>query len=256
MTRDFNADYSQVAWCTDISPNGFEYFKELKDSGVDAAIVTLRVSGDISDNHSIEQVQAARNAGMLVHAGIITDLEYPEDDADELMLRMRFHGFSKTRRIAIMVVPDPDLDQQTERLRRLISRLCNWCDVANIDVCLTKRQFIDGDIDLSELPAELNLTVSNPGHLDAGVATAGTWLYTNQFYGYPQLLGYDFYQFYTEEPRDRGYQMDLIGEYEALPGDSWWIIAKKHGMSLLDLLELNKADLDDRIFPGERIKVN
>ena len=55
MTRDFNADYSQVAWCTDISPNGFEYFKELKDSGVDAAIVALRVSGDISDNHSMNR---------------------------------------------------------------------------------------------------------------------------------------------------------------------------------------------------------
>ena len=55
---------------------------------------------------------------------------------------------------------------------------------------------------------------------------------------------------------DRGYQMSLIGEYEALPGDSWWIIARKHGMSLLDLLALNEADLDDRILPGEIIKVN
>lgn len=100
------------------------------------------------------------------------------------------------------------------------------------------------------------MTVSNPGQLDAGVATVGIWLYKNHFYGYLQLLGYDFYQFYTEEVMDREYQMDLIGEYEALPGDSWLIIAKKHGMLLLDLLALNEADLGDRILPGERIRVN
>lgn len=46
-----------------------------------------------------------------------------------------------------MVVPDPDMDQQTERLCRLISRICNWCDVVNGDGCLMKRQITDGDID-------------------------------------------------------------------------------------------------------------
>lgn len=256
MTQDFSSDYNRVAWCTEVSPSNFEYFRELKEDSVSAAIIALRTSGSISDNHSIEQLQAARAAGMLVHAGVITDLERPEDDADELMLRMRFHGFSKERRVAIMAVPDPILEDQTERLCQLIIRLCNWCSVANIDICLDRRQILNGDIDLDELPAGINLTVSNPGGLNSGVPLAGTWIYANRYRGYPQLLAYDFYQFYTEEPMDRGYQMNLIGEYEALPGDSWWIIAKKHGMSILDLLALNEADLDDRILPGEIIKVN
>ena len=94
MTQDLNATYNKIAWCTIISPNSPEYFQELKDSGVTAAIVSLLTSGSrMLSSLTIRQVQSARAAGMLVHAGAVTRLEYPERDADELMLRMRDSGF-------------------------------------------------------------------------------------------------------------------------------------------------------------------
>lgn len=256
MTLNMTNDYPKVAWCTEVSPAGQEYFEELKAAGVEAAIVNVFTSRSINDEHLFEQLQSARKAGMLVHAGMITDLEDPDTDAGEMLLRLRFIDLSKARRVAIMVLPDPALEDQTGRLRHLICRLQQWSGVQNLDICLTREQALNGEIDLEQLPAELNLTVDHVGGMTPGVQQTGTWIYQNKFQGYPQLLAYDFYQYYTAEPFDRGCQLELVGDYEARVGDSWWTIAKQFGLSLLDLLSLNEADLNDRIFPGERIRVN
>lgn len=258
MTQDMNANYRQVAWCTMLSPADESFFRDLKEHGVDAAIIPLRVtSPDMIDYHSLDQLQAARKAGMIVHVGLITNLSHPELDVTALKLQMELlHFKAGTQRIAIMPMADPAVSGQTDRLCRVITSLCSWCDIVDIDVCLKPQEIYDGIFDLGELPSEINLTIMNPTGRDAGVPTAGTWIYANRFMGELQFIAYDFYGYYTERPADRGYQLDLTGEYEAQVGDSWWVIAKKYDMALIDLLALNEADIDDRIMPGQIIKVN
>lgn len=258
MTQDMTTDYHQVAWCTMLSPASEDYFRELKEHGVEAAIIPLRVtSPKLTDYHSIAQLQAARKAGMRVHVGIITNLSYPELDVTALTLQLEIlHFKAGTQRVAIMPMADPDTPGQTDRLCRVITSLCACFDVADIDVCLSPQEIYDGVFDLAELPEGINLTTMNPKGRDAGIPTAGTWIYENHFLGELQFLAYDFYGYYTERPAERGYQLDLTGEYEAQIGDSWWVIAKKYDMDLIDLLALNEADVDDRVMPGQIIKVN
>ena len=96
-----------------------------------------------------------------------------------------------------------------------------------------------------------NLTIINSNNLNAGIARAGTWISTKDFDSDIQYLGYDYYGFYTSQ----GYQMTLEAEYIAQKGDTWVTIATRHGIWLPKLLELNKADYEDLVVPGQRIKV-
>lgn len=258
MIQDMNTNHRQVAWCTVLSPASEKYFRKLKKYGVDAAIIPLRVTNSgMVDYHSLDQLQAARKAGMIVHVGLLTNLSHPELDVAVLRFQMKLlHFKAGAQRVAVMPMAKPGVPGQTDRLCRVITSLCSWCGIADIDVCLKPEEIYDGPFDLGELPAGINLTAMNPEGRGVGVPTAGTWIYSNRFMGELQFLAYDFCGYYTKRLAERDYQLDLKGEYEAQIGDSWWVIAKEHDMDLIDLLALNEADIDDRIMPGQIIKVN
>ena len=87
----------------------------------------------------------------------------------------------------------------------------------------------------------------------SGIAEAGTWVYTNDFEGEAQLLAYDFYGFYTDEA---GYQLSLVDtDYAVQKGDTWHSIARRHGIPLEDLLALNRAEKDDKLFAGQVVRI-
>lgn len=46
------------------------------------------------------------------------------------------------------------------------------------------------------------------------------------------------------------------GTYVVQPGDSWWLIASKHGMSMYDLASLNGKSINSTIYPGQVLKLN
>ncbi len=41
----------------------------------------------------------------------------------------------------------------------------------------------------------------------------------------------------------------------AQPGDTWYSIARRHGMPVVDLLALNRAIAEDRIFAGQVVRI-
>lgn len=84
---------------------------------------------------------------------------------------------------------------------------------------------------------------------NSGISEAGTWVYTDECEGDVQYLAYDYYGYYTD---DSGYQLSLVDfDYVAQPGDTWYSIARRHGMPVVDLLALNRAIAEDRILPDK-----
>lgn len=246
--------YERVAWCTELSPSDQEFFEEMKADGINTAVVCISASGA---HHFLgsEQTYHARGIGMNVHPFCITDLRDPHRDAWWFAQSLKKLNYLDDVRLAIMPMPEKGLDEPEARIREMFAVLHEFRPTAKIDVAVTKEQLLDGEINFDLLPEGINLTVSNTRGLTAGIKEAGTWIYANRFHGQPQLLAYDFYQFYTRANQYHGFQLTLDKYYEARVGDSWWVIAKQHGMRVLDLLELNEADIADRIIPGQRIKV-
>lgn len=246
--------YDKVAWCTELSPDSQEFFAEMKEDGIGTAVVCIAMSGAIYQP-GMHQTYAARAAGMNVHAMCITDLAEPHRDACRFAERLNYLAYTDDVRLAIMPMPDENLEEPEQRIQEMFDVLHEFRPKAEVDVVLTKEQVLNGEINLDLLPAEINLTIANPRGMNAGVKEAGTWIYASFYHDQPQLLSYDFYQFYSRANQNHGFQLDLDTHYEARVGDSWWVIAKQHGMRVLDLLELNEADIADRIIPGQRIRV-
>lgn len=247
-------DYARVAWCTEFSPNTHEYFEDLALMGVEATVNCLHISGAEATISGAKQTMASRTAGLVTNAFAISELLEPELDAQAFIRQLKALNYYDTR-VALMPLPYEKLTDVDERINRYLTVLSTWCGEDNIDVCLDKKLVDDQIVHLGDLPADLNLTVSNPRNLNAGVDCAGTWIYDNRFSNVPQLMAYDFFDFYTSPNRTSGFQLDLTGEYVARLGDNWWIVAQHHGMQVIDLLELNNADIGDRIMPGQHIKV-
>lgn len=246
--------YDKVAWCTELSPESHDFFTEMKEDGVDTAVVCIATSGSVFQTGTA-QTYAARAAGMSVHAMCITDLIEPHCDAYHFAERLQHLDYDDDVRLAIMPMPDERLEEPEQRIQEMFDVLHELRPKAEVDVVLAKEQVINGEINLDLLPAGINLTIANPCGMNAGVKEAGTWIYTSFYHDQPQLLAYDFYQFYSRANQNHGFQLDLNTHYEARVGDSWWVIAKQHGIRVLDLLELNEADIADRIIPGQRIRV-
>lgn len=246
--------YDRVAWCTELSPADQEFFEEMKADGIDTAVVCVHTTGS-PEPLGMEQTYTARGVGMNVHAFCMVDLVEPEMDALRFANRLKYLNYHDDCRLAIMPLPDVNLEAPEERIKIMFECLRKYRPGCAIDIVLTKDQLINGEIVFDLLPDDINLTIGNTGGLNAGIKEAGTWIYTAKFHGRLQLLAYDFYQYYTKANQFHGFQLGLDNKYEARMGDSWWIIAKQHGLQVLDLLELNHADIADRIIPGQRIRI-
>lgn len=247
--------YDRVAWCTELSPSDYEYFEDLKADGINTAVVCIAAS-DTREPIGMEQTYNARAAGMNVHAFFMTDLIKPVQDAYHFLKQLEALNYKENVRLAVMPMHEEDLIEEPEHQIKLIfDEIHEYRPDSEIDVVLTKEQLLKAEIIFDLLPEEINLTVTNVGGLNSGIKEAGTWIYTGKYRNHFQLLAYDFYQYYTKAHQSHGFQLDLNTHYEARMGDSWWIIAKQHGMQVLDLLELNHADIADRIIPGQLIKI-
>lgn len=246
--------YDKVAWCTELSPENHEFFAEMKADGINTAVICIATSNQ-EFPPGMKQTYAARAAGMNVHAMCITDLVAPHRDACWFAERLKHLAYDDDVRLAIMPMPDEDLEEPEQRIQEMFDVLYELRPQAKVDVVLAKEQLLNGEISFDLLPEEINLTVSNPRGMNAGIKEAGTWIYGSFYHDQPQLLSYDFYQFYSCANQNHGFQLDLNTHYEARIGDNWWVIAKQHGMRVLDLLELNEADIADRIIPGQLIRV-
>lgn len=99
----------------------------------------------------------------------------------------------------------------------------------------------------------LNLTIINCEGTGAGIDIAGTWIYTMDFCNEVQVLGYDYYGYYTD---DAGYQLSLVDtDYVVQEGDTWYSISRRHGIPLNDLLALNRAIETERVFAGQVVRI-
>jgi LysM repeat protein len=68
-----------------------------------------------------------------------------------------------------------------------------------------------------------------------------------------QVLGYDYYGYYTD---DAGYQLSLVDtDYVVQEGDTWYSISRRHGIPLNDLLALNRAIETERVFAGQVVRI-
>ena len=135
----------------------------------------------------------------------------------------------------------------------MIDLLSRYHDRSCIDLAFFKRDLDDGLYDLSKLPKMINLTIINCGAKASGVPTSGTWVYTDELEGDVQYLAYDYYGYYTD---DSGYQLSLVDfDYVAQPGDTWYSIARRHGIPIVDLLALNRSIADDKIYAGQVIRI-
>lgn len=245
--------YPKFAFCSAITPADSEYYARLKAAGIDTASICLHLSGYSHYKFATIHTNLARQAGMKTHAFMVTDLT--DIYTDMILFSRRFNqlGYTRGEKITIWISPNKRSTDREEKIVEIIDLISNYHDENYIDIALMKRDIDDCIINLSRLPKLINLTIINCNAQLSGIAEAGTWVYTNDFEGETQLLAYDFYGFYTDEA---GYQLSLVDtDYAVQKGDTWHSIARRHGIPLEDLLALNRAEKDDKLFAGQVVRI-
>lgn len=246
--------YPQVAFCSAITPPTLEHYLGLKAAGIDTASVCLHLSGYNYYKFATLHTDLARQAGIVTHAYMHTDLYEPLEDVMSFTKRFSALGFTSDSKITVLVNADKYVTDREIKICEIMRILSKYHPEENIDLAFFKQDLDEGLYDLNEVPHMINLTVINcePKASSSGVEVAGTWIYTSSFNDTIQMLGYDYYGFYTE----CGYQLSLIDtDYTVQPGDTWRSISTRHGIPMIDLLHLNNAVLEDRIYAGQIIKI-
>ncbi|MDF7639981.1 LysM domain-containing protein [Lactobacillus sp. ESL0791] len=241
--------YPRIAWATSMTPSNPEHYQELLKHHVKSMIICLHLSGVKTYEVAEKHTKAAKKAGMSAHAGLITDLTNPLDDARCFYRTYKKLGYSSAAKVVIFCMHSNTVNKREEKLQELLRYIACFVDKAKIDITFNKNYLQK----FEDVAKGYNLTIFNPGSLNAGVKNAGTWIYTNTFANHTQYLGYDFYGFYTG---NSGFQLSwLDDEYIAKPGDTWVTVATLYDIWLPDLLKLNSAKYDDLVVPGQHIKV-
>lgn len=246
-------NYPRMAYCSAITTSTPEHYEHLKKFGISTVSVCLHVSGFDYHKFATIHTDLARRAEMTTHAFMITDLHEHIDDVIAFTKRLVKLYYTSKSKITLLINSDRFCKNREERIIEMIDLLSRYHDRSCIDLAFFKRDLDDGLYDLSKLPKMINLTVINCGASASGVPEAGTWVYTDELEGDVQYLAYDYYGFYTD---DSGYQLSLVDfDYVAQPGDTWYSIARRHGMPVVDLLALNRAIAEDRIFAGQVVRI-
>ena len=244
--------YSQIAIVDSMTPKSVEYYEKLKKAGVNDVIVTLSRSGYSSYSEIAEiHTDIARRLDMRVHAALSTDLRSPFHDARHFFSVYKYLGYNFGSKTMIMCHPDGNVKNQAKNLHELLGYISYFVNKDDLDVAISKDYLDEGVINLEDIPDYFNLTVINPDKLNAGVDLAGTWIYKEYFEDEIQLLGYDYYGFYTGQSN----QLTLDTEYVAQEGDTWVTIATRYGVWLPKLLDINDAKYEDLVVPGQHIKL-
>ena len=246
-------NYPRVAYCSAITTSTLEHYERLKALGINTVSVCLHVSGFEYHKFATIHTDLARKAEMTTHAFMITDLYEPIDDVVAFTKRFINLYYTEQTKITIVVNSDVYCKEREDKIIEIVDLLSNYHDRNCIDLAFFKRDLDDGLYDLSKLPKMINLTIINCGAKTSGVPDAGTWVYTDECEGDVQYLAYDYYGYYTD---DSGYQLSLVDfDYVAQPGDTWYSIARRHGIPIVDLLALNRAIADDKIYAGQVVRI-
>lgn len=245
------SSYPRIALATALTPGTPEHYQKLTKLGVKDMIICLAISHFDRYRAGEYQTLLAREAGMKTHACLMTDLSEPFHDARHFFTAYQKLGYSFGTKVMILCQASKTVKNPGKKLTKLLGYISYFVAKEDIDVAFNKKDLDRGYFNLNEIPEYFNLTIINPGQINSGIDRAGTWISTKDFDSDTQYLGYDYYGFYTSQ----GYQMTLEPEYIAQEGDTWVIIATRHGIWLPKLLELNKADYEDLVVPGQRIKV-
>lgn len=249
---EFN--YPKVAFCSAISPATPEHYQNLKKAGIDTVSVCLHLSSYNYYKFATIHTDLARQAGMATHAYMHTDLYDLFEDVTAFTKRFSLLGYTPDTKITILVNADRYVEDREEKIQEMMKLLSKYHPLKNIDLAFFKADIDEGLYNLKKIPQMINLTVINciPNLSSSGVEVAGTWIYTSSFEDQIQLVAYDYYGFYTSA----GYQLSLIDtEYTVQKGDTWHSISRRHGIPMIDLLSLNDAVLDDKIFEGQILKI-
>lgn len=245
------SSYPRIALATALTPGTPDHYQKLAKLGVKDMIICLAISHFDRYRAGEYQTLLAREAGMKTHACLITDLSEPFHDARHFFTAYQKLGYDLGTKVMILCQPTKHVKNPGKKLAELLGYISYFVAKEDIDVAFYKKDIDKGKVDLNDIPEYFNLTIINSNNLNAGIARAGTWISTQDFDSDIQYLGYDYYGFYTSQ----SYQMTLEAEYIAQKGDTWVTIATRHGIWLPKLLELNKADYEDLVVPGQRIKV-
>lgn len=246
--------YPKVAFCSAITPATPEHYTNLRASGIDTVSVCLHLSSYDYYRFATLHTKLAREAGFVTHAYLHTDLYEPLEDVMSFTRRFDALGFTESTKITILVNADRYVEEREEKIIKIMELLGKYHPLENLDLAFFKADLDVRLYDLQKVPQLINLTIINcePHATSAGVDVAGTWVYTSEYLDQIQLVGYDYYGFYTSG----GYQLSLIDTtYRVQRGDTWRSISLRHGIPMLDLLNMNDAVLEDRIFEGQVIKI-
>lgn len=244
--------YPRVAFVSAITPANAEHYEHLQQANINTVSVCLHLSDYNHYKFATMHTNLARQAGMTTHAFMVTDLYDVVDDVSAFTKRFVQLGYDANTKITIWINSDKYLRDREEKINKIINLMSNYHSRENIDIAVFKRDLDDNLYNLSKIPQMLNLTVINCGAISAGVDTAGTWVYTSEFCNQVQVLAYDFYGFYTEG----GYQLSLVDtDYVVQRGDNWHSISRRHGIPMQDLLIMNRATINDRIYEGQIVRI-
>lgn len=252
MTNTSN--YPRVAFCSALTPATPEYYQSLKNAGINTVSVCLDISGYNYYKFASMHTKLAREAGMVTHAFMLTDLTDPTGDVTSFTQRFTTLQFPTEAKITILVNSDQYVEERESKILKMMNILSKYHAREYIDLAFFKKDIDEELYNLRELPETINLTIINctPHATSSGIPITGTWIYTSSFCDQVQFVGYDFYSYYTAGD----YQLSLIDTtYTVQKGDSWHSISKRHGIPMLDLLHLNGAVLNDKIFEGQIIKI-
>ena len=248
MTKRF----SQIAIVDGDTPKSIEFYKKMRAIGVNDVIVTLSLPGyssylEVAEIHT----DIARRMGMRVHAALSTDLRNPFHDARSFFATYKYLGYNFGSKVMVLCYPDLNVKNPAKNLHELLGYVSYFVNKDDLDIAIEKNYLDEGVLSLDDIPEYFNLTILNYNKLNSGIDRAGTWVYIQFFEEAVQLLGYDYYGFYTGECN----QLTLDTEYVAQEGDTWVTIATRHGVWLPKLLDMNDAKYEDMVVPGQRIKI-
>ncbi|MBB1078308.1 GH25 family lysozyme [Limosilactobacillus rudii] len=250
-------EYNMVAFCTEQTSAEQEYFYSINPMGVNACVVNLTIGQNEQNLLAEKQIKAAKNAGMVIHVSHIARFSTPEEARNEakfFLTHSRAFNLSE-QAIHTLIFTPTVADKTAVELINFFQEILYLNGYRNQDLCVSAQLIANNIIGVGGLHLRPNLTVIDYNRLYPSVAGAGSWIFDNEYLDERQLIAYDFMDFYTKANQLRGRQLSLDSEYVARTGDNYWMIAQQLGIKLTRLLLLNNAKLDDKVVPGQRIKI-
>ena len=250
-------DYSKVIFCTEQTIVEQEYFYSIQPMGVQACVVNLTIGQDKNNLLAEGQIKMAQKAGMMVHASHIARFTTPEEARNEAKAFVKQSKLFNLPDNAIhtLIFTPTVADNTAVNLINFFQEMLYLQGYRQQDLCVEPELLTNNILDVSRLHPRPNLTLIDYKRLYPSVVGVGTWTYADKYLDEHQIIAYDFMDFYVKPNQLRGRQLSLDTEYVAKSGDSYWLISRQLGIKLAELLLLNNAKIEDKVVPGQRIKI-